>query len=114
MAVAVFVNVVLRCGFRQRRGRQRRTLAPAVRLDGVHRRHRGLSAGEHMAFTSLVALLQSPGPDGAGHRADPAAGDRRRRAMVAHGAWQQVIVGLDSHSVVLGYPTALLPLTPPS
>ena len=26
------------------------------------------------------------------------------------GAWQQVVVGLDSTSVVLGYPTALLPL----
>ena len=31
-------------------------------------------------------------------------------AMLAWGAWQQVVVGLDSHSVVLGYPTALLPL----
>ena len=30
--------------------------------------------------------------------------------LVARGAWQQVVVGLDSHSVVLGYPTALLPL----
>ena len=30
--------------------------------------------------------------------------------LVAWGAWQQVIVGLDSHSVVLHYPTALLPL----
>jgi TRAP-type transport system small permease protein len=31
-------------------------------------------------------------------------------AFIAWGAWQQVVVGLDSHSVVLGYPTALLPL----
>jgi gluconokinase len=31
-------------------------------------------------------------------------------AMLAWGAWQQVVVGLDSRSVVLGYPTALLPL----
>jgi TRAP-type C4-dicarboxylate transport system permease small subunit len=30
--------------------------------------------------------------------------------LLAWGAWQQVVVGLDSHSVVLGYPTALLPL----
>ncbi len=31
-------------------------------------------------------------------------------AMLAWGAWQQVVVGLGSHSVVLGYSTALLPL----
>ena len=66
--------------------------------------------GEHMAFTSLVASLQ-----------------RRPRilkavtalirvlvilasALVAIGAWQQVRVGMDSRSVVLGYPAALLPL----
>jgi gluconokinase len=30
--------------------------------------------------------------------------------LVGWGAWQQVVVGLDSKSVVLGYPTALLPL----
>jgi gluconokinase len=30
--------------------------------------------------------------------------------LLAWGAWQQVVVGWDSHSVVLGYPTALLPL----
>mgnify|MGYP000653285916 CR=1 FL=1 len=31
-------------------------------------------------------------------------------AMLAWGAWQQVVVGFGSHSVVLGYPVALLPL----
>ena len=31
-------------------------------------------------------------------------------AMLGWGAWQQVVVGMDSHSVVLGYPVALLPL----
>jgi gluconokinase len=31
-------------------------------------------------------------------------------AMLAWGAWQQVVVGMDSRSVVLGYPAALLPL----
>ncbi|MNT89329.1 hypothetical protein D3C72_2300390 [compost metagenome] len=31
-------------------------------------------------------------------------------AMLAWGAWQQVIVGLGGHSVVMGYSTALLPL----
>jgi gluconokinase len=30
--------------------------------------------------------------------------------LVGWGAWQQVVVGLSSRSVVLGYPTALLPL----
>ena len=30
--------------------------------------------------------------------------------MLAWGAWQQVVVGMDSRSVVLGYPAALLPL----
>ena len=30
--------------------------------------------------------------------------------LLAWGAWQQVVVGMGSHSVVLGYPTALLPL----
>ena len=31
-------------------------------------------------------------------------------ALLAWGAWLQVVVGLGSRSVVLGYPTALLPL----
>jgi TRAP-type C4-dicarboxylate transport system permease small subunit len=31
-------------------------------------------------------------------------------ALLAWGAWQQVVVGMGSRSVVLGYPTALLPL----
>jgi len=30
--------------------------------------------------------------------------------LIGWGAWQQVVVGLDSTSVVLRYPTALLPL----
>jgi gluconokinase len=30
--------------------------------------------------------------------------------LLALGAWQQVVVGMDSRSVVLGYPSALLPL----
>ena len=30
--------------------------------------------------------------------------------LVAWGAWQQVVVGMDSRSVVLGYSNALLPL----
>jgi gluconokinase len=31
-------------------------------------------------------------------------------ALLAWGAWQQVAVGFDSRSVVMGYPNALLPL----
>jgi len=30
--------------------------------------------------------------------------------LLGRGAWQQVVVGMDSTSVVLGYPNALLPL----
>ena len=30
--------------------------------------------------------------------------------LLAWGAWQQVVVGMGSRSVVLGYPVALLPL----
>lgn len=66
--------------------------------------------GEHMAFTSLVGLLQKK-------PALMAVATVVIRllvvlvcVLVARGAWQQVVVGLDSHSVVLGYPTALLPL----
>jgi TRAP-type C4-dicarboxylate transport system permease small subunit len=31
-------------------------------------------------------------------------------SLLAWGAWQQVVVGMGSHSVVLGYSSALLPL----
>ena len=66
--------------------------------------------GEHMAFTSLVAKLQGR------PRALKAVTVLIRVlvilacVLVAMGAWQQVVVGMDSHSVVLGYPAALLPL----
>ena len=110
MAVAVFVNVVLRYGF----GSGVAASEELSRLLFVWMVFIGATAaypaGEHMAFTSLVALLRSrPALMGlvtALIRLLVIAG----AAMVAHGAWQQVIVGLDSHSVVLGYPTALLPL----
>jgi gluconokinase len=110
MATAVFVNVVLRYGF----GSGIAASEELSRLLFVWMVFIGATAayprGEHMAFTSLLGLLQ-----------------RRPRAfaamvvlvrllmlaacaMLAWGAWQQVVVGLDSRSVVLGYPTALLPL----
>ena len=110
MAVAVFVNVVLRYGF----GSGVAASEELSRLLFVWMVFIGATAaypaGEHMAFTSLIGLLR-------GRRAAMALATALIRllviggaALVAHGAWQQVIVGLDSHSVVLGYPTALLPL----
>lgn len=110
MAVAVFVNVVLRYGF----GSGIAASEELSRLLFVWMVFIGAAAaypaGEHMAFTSLLGVLRT-----------------RPRALafmtvvirllvvlacvlLAWGAWQQVRVGLDSRSVVLGYPTALLPL----
>ena len=110
MAVSVFVNVVLRYGF----GSGVAASEELSRLLFVWMVFLGAAAaypaGEHMAFTSLLVLLQ-----------------QRPQAMavvtvlirllvllacclLGWGAWQQVVVGLDSYSVVLKYPTALLPL----
>jgi TRAP-type transport system small permease protein len=110
MALAVFVNVVLRYGF----GSGIAASEELSRLLFVWMVFIGATAaypaGEHMAFTSLVGML----------RARPAAMGAMTaliRVMVllacvllAWGAWQQVVVGMGSRSVVLGYPTALLPL----
>lgn len=110
MALAVFVNVVLRYGF----GTGVAASEELSRLLFVWMVFIGAALayprGEHMAFTGLVAKL----------RRRPAALAAMTVlirllviaacAFLAWGAWQQVIVGLDSHSVVLGYPTALLPL----
>lgn len=110
MAVAVFVNVVLRYGF----GSGIAASEELSRLLFVWMVFIGATAaypaGEHMAFTSLVGLLK-----------DRPALMRPMTlliralvllacALIAWGAWQQVVVGLDSRSVVLAYPTALLPL----
>ena len=110
MAVAVFVNVVLRYGF----GSGVAASEELSRLLFVWMVFIGATAafpaGEHMAFTSLVGALR-----------------KYPRAMmvmtlvirllvvlgsglIAWGAWLQVVVGMGSRSVVLGYPTALLPL----
>ncbi len=110
MALAVFVNVVLRYGF----GSGLPASEELSRLLFVWMVFIGATAaypaGEHMAFTSLVGML------------------RNRPALfmavtifirllvvtacvlIGWGAWQQVVVGYGSHSVVLGYSTALLPL----
>lgn len=110
MALAVFVNVVLRYGF----GSGIAASEELSRLLFVWMVFIGATAayptGEHMAFTSLIGLLRhrplALAWATAGIRLLVAAG----AGLVAHGAWQQVVVGLDSRSVVLGYPTALLPL----
>lgn len=110
MAIAVFTNVVLRYAF----GSGIAAAEELSRLLFVWMVFLGATAaypaGEHMAFTSLVAKL----------RRRPAAFTAMtvliRGLVIAAcvalgvGAWQQVVVGLDSVSVVLGYPTALLPL----
>lgn len=110
MALAVFVNVVLRYGF----GSGVAASEELSRLLFVWMVFIGATAaypaGEHMAFTGLVARLR-----------DRPAAFRAvtvlirllvvlAATLVAWGAWQQVVVGLGSRSVVLGYPTALLPL----
>jgi TRAP-type transport system small permease protein len=66
--------------------------------------------GEHMAFTSLLGPLQKR----------PAVFKAMTIlirvltitgcVLIALGAWQQVVVGLETKSVVIGYPVALLPL----
>ncbi|HEV8689555.1 MAG TPA: TRAP transporter small permease subunit [Ideonella sp.] len=110
MAIAVFINVVLRYGF----GSGIAASEELSRLLFVWMVFIGATAaypaGEHMAFTSLIGLLKNK----------PALFGFMTlliRVMVllgcgllAWGAWQQVVVGMGSHSVVLGYPTALLPL----
>lgn len=110
MASSVFLNVVLRYGF----GSGLAASEELSRLLFVWMVFIGATAaypaGEHMAFTSLVGALR-----------------KYPRAMtvmtlvirllvvlgsglIAWGAWLQVVVGMGSRSVVLGYPTALLPL----
>lgn len=110
MALAVFVNVVLRYGF----GSGLAASEELSRLLFVWMVFIGATAaypaGEHMAFTSLVAMLRNR----------PAALKAMTVlirllvllacALLAWGAWQQVRIGMGSHSVVLGYTTALLPL----
>jgi hypothetical protein len=95
----------------QRHSGQRRAVAPAVRVDGVHwapppptRRAstwpspawRACWPAKPLAFKLLTAVIRVL--------------VMAACAMLAWGAWQQVVVGMDSHSVVLGYPVALLPL----
>lgn len=110
MACSVFLNVILRYGF----GSGITASEELSRLLFVWMVFLGAAAsyptGEHMAFTSLVGLL----------RKRPALFALATLAirllvllacvLLGWGAWQQVVVGMDSTSVVLGYPVALLPL----
>ena len=108
MVLCVLGNVVLRYGFNSGIN----ATEELSRLLFVWMVFLGATAayplGQHMAFTSLVGLLKG--------RALAALTMLIRAAvllacgLLGWGAWQQVVVGLDSHSVVLGYPTALLPL----
>jgi len=110
MSVSVFINVVLRYGF----GSGVAASEELSRLLFVWMVFIGATAaypaGEHMAFTSLVGRLQQKPIAMAVMTALIRLLVLLACALLGHGAWQQVVVGLDSYSVVLGYPTALLPL----
>ena len=110
MAVSVFVNVVLRYGF----GSGVAASEELSRLLFVWMVFIGATAaypaGEHMAFTSLVGMLKNKPLPMALMTALIRVAVILGCALVGWGAWQQVVVGLGSKSVVLGYPTALLPL----
>ena len=110
MAVAVFVNVVLRYGF----GSGIAASEELSRLLFVWMVFIGAAAaypaGEHMAFTSLVGMLRNRPVAFAVMTALIRVLVILACGLVAWGAWQQVIVGMDSRSVVLRYPSALLPL----
>jgi len=110
MACAVFLNVVLRYGF----GSGIAASEELSRLLFVWMVFIGATAayprGEHMAFTSLLLAFK--------HRLVLI---RSITVLVrllvllgcvflGHGAWQQVVIGMNSVSVVLAYPVALLPL----
>jgi len=110
MASAVFINVVLRYGF----GSGIAASEELSRLLFVWMVFIGATAayplGEHMAFTSLLRPLQSkPALLGAITRLIHAL-VVLSCVLVGWGAWQQVVVGLESKSVVMAYPMALLPL----
>ena len=112
MATSVFVNVVMRYGF----GSGVAASEELSRLLFVWMVFIGATAaypkGEHMAFTSLLHPLLKPGREHALKAATRLIHGLVLIScgLVGWGAWQQVVVGMDSVSVVLGYPQALLPL----
>lgn len=110
MVIAVFGNVVLRYGFNSGLNASEEL----SRLLFVWMVFLGATlaypVGQHMAFTSLVGVLRDK------PRAFAVATLVIRLlvllacVLLGRGAWQQVVVGMDSNSVVLQYPMALLPL----
>ena len=110
MAVAVFINVVLRYGF----GSGLPASEELSRLLFVWMVFIGATAaypaGEHMAFTSLVGLLRNRPALFLGMTIFIRLLVLLACVLIGWGAWQQVAVGYGSHSVVLGYSTSLLPL----
>lgn len=110
MALVVFVNVVLRYGF----GSSVAASEELSRLLFVWMVFIGATAaypaGEHMAFTSLVAMLRKRPSWLAAMTVLIRLLVITASVMLAWGAWQQVIVGTGGKSVVMGYSTALLPL----
>lgn len=110
MAVSVFINVVLRYGF----GSGVAASEELSRLLFVWMVFIGATAaypaGEHMAFTTLVGMLQKKPLAMRVMTIVIRLAVLLGCALVGWGAWQQVLVGMDSRSVVLGYPAALLPL----
>ena len=110
MATSVFINVVLRYGF----GSGVAASEELSRLLFVWMVFIGAAvsypASEHMAFTSLAGLLARRPLAFAAITAVIRLLVIAACAMLAWGAWQQVLVGLGSHSVVMGYSAALLPL----
>lgn len=110
MVLSVFVNVVLRYGFNSgipASEELSRLLFVWMVFIGATLAY---PQGEHMAFTSLVASLQRRPRILKAVTAQIRVLVILASALVAIGAWQQVRVGMDSRSVVLGYPAALLPL----
>ncbi|HEY0819042.1 MAG TPA: TRAP transporter small permease subunit [Rhizobacter sp.] len=110
MALAVFVNVVLRYGF----GIGIAASEELSRLLFVWMVFIGATAayprGEHMAFTSLLRPLRNtPWLLGVMTRLIHAL-VLGACVLVGWGAWQQVAVNWNTSSVVMGYPSALLPL----
>lgn len=110
MAALVFVNVVLRYGF----GSGIAASEELSRLLFVWMVFIGATlaypTGEHMAFTTLLLKLHARPHALAALTVLIRLLVLLACALLGWGAWQQFVVGLDSRSVVLGYPVALLPL----
>lgn len=110
MVVCVFGNVVLRYGFNSGIN----ATEELSRLLFVWMVFLGATAaypvGQHMAFTSLVGALRDKPAMFATATLVIRLLVLTACVLLGRGAWQQVVVGMDSNSVVLGYPVALLPL----